>query len=225
MDRTSIRRCLPGVVAVAAALGAVVVMPSADAATGDPAALPHGLIKTVDHYQVKEVTPVRAPLDAAPLAAKKLNFTEQVQQQDQWCWAATGSSIERTLGATVSQAAFCAAGKGGSGGYCRNEGAEIPEIVRAFQGTGFNAQDAGGAISFASVQKQIDSGIPHLTGIYWTSGGGHANVIYGYDATNKSIMVGDPWPSYQRYQTWAYTQYRSNARFRWNDTVVNIAKR
>ncbi|WP_121011871.1 papain-like cysteine protease family protein [Saccharothrix australiensis] len=193
-------------------------------ATAPDAATPHGLIKTEEHTRVRDVAPVRASLHATPLASKKLNYTQQVQQQNQWCWAATGASIEQTLGVTVSQQAFCAAGKGSSPGYCPNQPAQIPEIVRGFRGTGFNAQDARGPISFASITQQIDAGIPHLTGIYWTSGGGHAEVIYGYDSTNQTLMVGDPWPSYQRYQTWNYTQYRSNAKFRWNDTIVNITK-
>ncbi len=225
MDRKPIRRGLPCVVAVAATLTASVVFSSPAVAAGDQAT-PNGLIKTQEHTQVKEISPVgTAALSVAPLASKRLNYTQQVQQQNQWCWAATGASIEATLGVTVSQQAFCAAGKGSSSGYCPNQPAQIPEIVRGFRGTGFNAQDAGGPISFASITKQIDAGIPHLTGIYWTSGGGHAEVIYGYDTANQSILIGDPWPTYQRYQTWNYTQYRSNARFRWNDTIVNIAKR
>ncbi|RKT55275.1 papain-like cysteine protease family protein [Saccharothrix australiensis] len=224
MDRTSIRRGLPCLAPVVLALTAVLSPVSATAATDDRVAPPNGLIRTQEHTEVREVVPTRAPLDVTPRASKKLNYTQQVQQQDQWCWAATGASIERTLGVTVSQQAFCAAGKGGVPGYCPNEGAEIPEIVDAFHGTGFKAEDANGPISFTSITQQIDAGIPHLTGIYWTSGGGHAEVIYGYDSTNQTLMVGDPWPAYQRYQTWNYTQYRRNARFTWGDTIVNIAK-
>ncbi|WP_156892907.1 papain-like cysteine protease family protein [Actinokineospora enzanensis] len=222
MDRTTIRRGLPAVIAAAAAITAVVLPStgSASAASGAQAR-PNGLIKTAEHTEVKEIAPWRASLDAAPLAAKKLTYTQQVQTQDQWCWAADGSSIERSLGGTASQQQFCAAGKG----RCVNQGAQISEIVRGFQGTGFNAQDAGGPVSFATITKQIDAGSPQLTGIYWTSGGGHAEVIYGYDSSNQTIYIGDPWPSYQRYQTWNLTQYRSNSQFRWNDTIVNIRKR
>lgn len=224
MDRKSIRRGLPCLLAVAAAFSASVAFPSLATAAPADQGTPHGLIKTEDHTEVREITPVIAPKSFNALASKRLNYTQQVQQQNQWCWAATGASIEQTLGVTVSQTAFCAAGKGSSGGYCPNQPAQIPEIVRGFRGTGFNAQDARGTISFASITQQIDAGIPNLTGIYWTSGGGHAEVIYGYDTTNQSILVGDPWPTYQRYQTWSYNQYRSNAKFRWNDTIVNITK-
>ncbi|MBW4720326.1 papain-like cysteine protease family protein [Saccharothrix obliqua] len=224
MDRTSTRRGLPCLVAVTLALATTALTPPVAAAAGDQGA-PHGLIRTEVHDQVREVQPPSAALaGVTPQAAKRLNYTQQVQQQDQWCWAATGASIERLLGSAVSQQVFCAAGKHSVPGYCPNEGAEIPEIVDGFQGTGFHAEDANGPISFASITKQIDAGIPNLTGIYWTSGGGHAEVVYGYDSANQTILVGDPWPSYQRYQTWSYSQYQRNSRFTWGDTIVNITK-
>ncbi|ANN18733.1 hypothetical protein SD37_25975 [Amycolatopsis orientalis] len=213
--------------ATGAAVFALSMLPAtALAQPGGDGDRPTGLIKTLTHTQVREVAPVAgtASTVAVSAASKQLNYTQQVQQYNQWCWAADGSSIEKALGGTASQAQFCAAGKGTSAGYCPNQAAQIYEIVRGFRGTGFSAQDAGGPIGFSSVVSQIDAGILNLTGIYWTSGGGHAEVIYGYDSANQSIMVGDPWPTYQRYQTWNYNQYRSNGQFRWNDTIVNIRK-
>ncbi|MEV0678727.1 papain-like cysteine protease family protein [Actinosynnema sp. NPDC050436] len=221
MNRKMIRRGLPCLASAVLAATAVLTPPAS--ATGDRDA-PHGVIKTREHAEVRDVTPPAALGGVTPQAAKRLNYTQQVQQQDQWCWAATGASIERLLGAGTTQQAFCAAGKNTSPGYCPNEGAEIPEIVDGFRGTGFTAEDADGTITYASITQQIDAGIPNLTGIYWTSGGGHAEVIYGYDTTNQTILVGDPWPAYQRYQTWSYNQYRRNARFTWGDTIVNITK-
>ena len=213
--------------ATGAAVFALSMLPAtALAQPGGDGDRPTGLIKTQTHTQVREVAPVAgtASTVAVSAASKQLNYTQQVQQYNQWCWAADGSSIEQALGGTASQAQFCAAGKGTSAGYCPNQAAQIYEIVRGFRGTGFSAQDAGGPIGFSSVVSQIDAGILNLTGIYWTSGGGHAEVIYGYDSANQSIMVGDPWPTYQRYQTWNYNQYRSNGQFCWNDTIVNIRK-
>ncbi|WP_414944674.1 hypothetical protein [Amycolatopsis sp. cmx-11-32] len=93
---------------------------------------------------------------AATAATKQLNYTQQAQQYNQWCRAADGSSIERSRGGTATQAQFCTAGKGTSAGYCPNQPAQIPEIVR---GTGFSAQNAGGPIGFTSVVSQIDAGL------------------------------------------------------------------
>ncbi|MYW91367.1 hypothetical protein G3I59_12330 [Amycolatopsis rubida] len=226
MDYRPTRRTVRITVATGAAALAVALLPgTALAQSNGDASQPNGLIKTATHTQVREVQPLGGSVHAAALpASKQLQYSQQVQQNDQWCWAADGSSIEQSQGGSASQAQFCAAGKGTQAGYCPNQAAQIYEIVRGFQGTGFSAQDAGGPISYSSIQNQVNSGILNLTGIYWTSGGGHAEVIYGYDSSNQSLMVGDPWPSYQRYQTWDYNQYRSNGQFRWNDTVVNIKK-
>ncbi|WP_051791042.1 papain-like cysteine protease family protein [Amycolatopsis jejuensis] len=226
MDYRPTRRTVRITFATGAAALAVALVPGVASATSNgDVSRPHGLEKTATHTQVREVQPLGAArASRAVQAANQLEYSQQVQQNDQWCWAADGASIEQSQGGSASQEDFCAAGKGAMSGYCPNEAAQIYEIVQGFQGTGFSAQDAGGPISYSSIQNQVDSGILNLTGIYWTSGGGHAEVIYGYDSANQSIMVGDPWPSFQRYQTWDYHQYQSNAQFRWNDTVVNIRK-
>ncbi|WP_328609029.1 hypothetical protein OG943_07875 [Amycolatopsis sp. NBC_00345] len=228
MDYRSNRRAVRAVVATGATALALAMLPaSAFAQSGGDTNRPNGLEKTSTHTQVRQVTPPGARAastsHAAP-ASKQLDYSQQVQQNDEWCWAADGSSIEQSQGGSASQEEFCAAGKGAQVGSCPNDAAQISEIVQGFQGTGFSAQDAGGPISYNSIEQQVDSGILNLTGIYWTSGGGHAEVIYGYDSSNQSIMLGDPWPSYQRYQTWDYSQYQRNAQFTWNDTVVNIQK-
>ncbi|MFD2470877.1 papain-like cysteine protease family protein [Amycolatopsis silviterrae] len=219
------RRTVRITVATGAAALATALLPGAALAqsSGD-VSQPNGLIKTATHTQVREIQPLGARTSHALPASKQLDYSQQVQENDQWCWAADGASIEQSQGGSASQEEFCAAGKGSPGGYCPNEAAQIYEIVQGFQGTGFSAQDANGPISYSSIQNQVNSGILNLTGIYWTSGGGHAEVIYGYDSSNQSLMVGDPWPTYERYQTWDYNQYRRNGQFTWNDTIVNIKK-
>ncbi|SEP39274.1 papain-like cysteine protease family protein [Amycolatopsis saalfeldensis] len=226
MDYRSTRRAVRAVVATGATALALAMLPaSAFAQSGGDANRPNGLEKTGTHTQVRTIAPLGAASSAHAMpASKQLDYSQQVQQNDEWCWAADGSSIEQSQGGSASQEEFCAAGKGAQVGNCLNEAAQISEIVQGFQGTGFSAQDAGGPISYNSIMQQVDGGILNLTGIYWTSGGGHAEVIYGYDSSNQSIMLGDPWPSYQRYQTWDYSQYQRNAQFTWNDTVVNIRK-
>ena len=227
MKSLSSRRVTRAALATGAAVFALSMVPAAALAQpGADGERPIGLIKTETHTQVREIAPVagNATTIAASAASKQLNYTQQVQQYNQWCWAADGSSIERSMGGSATQAQFCAAGKGTQAGYCPNQPAQIPEIIRGFQGTGFSSQDARGPISFTSVVSQVDAGILNLTGIYWTSGGGHAQVIYGYDTASQSIMVGDPWATSPRYKTWNYNQYRRNAQHTWNDTIVNIRK-
>ncbi|GAB3146961.1 papain-like cysteine protease family protein [Amycolatopsis sp. NPDC004378] len=210
-----------GLLLACGAAATLALAPQAAAAT--PAPVPNGLVLThplADNSHFK----LGAAAQAAT-AAVSLDYSQQVQQNDEWCWAADGASIEQFHGASTSQEEFCAAGKGTSPGYCPNEAAQIDEIVNGFHGTGFSGQSAGGAVSFATIRQQIDAGNPALTGIYWTAGGGHAEVIYGYDAANQSMNVGDPWPTYQRYRTQSYNDYLRNSEFTWGDTVVGIAGR
>ncbi|MCR6489780.1 hypothetical protein M8542_43910 [Amycolatopsis sp. OK19-0408] len=221
LDRKAFGMALACCAAVTAAT--LALAPTAGAATpGGPAApVPNGLtlthpLKDNSHFKL-------AAAGRAATAAVSLDYSQQVQQNDEWCWAADGASIEQFHGASTSQEDFCAAGKGTMPGYCPNEAAQIDEIVNGFHGTGFSADSAGGAVSYSAITQQIDAGNPALTGIYWTSGGGHAEVIYGYDAANQSMDVGDPWPTYQRYRTQSYNDYLQNSEFTWGDTVVDIA--
>jgi hypothetical protein len=213
-----------GMVSTCGAVVATVTLVLTPAAGAQPAAPPTPNGVTLTH-PLTDNSALRLPPNPA-LAAKaaaSLDYSQQVQQNDEWCWAADGASIEQFHGASTSQEQFCAAGKGTSAGNCPNEAAQIGEIVDGFRGTGFSASSAGGAVSFQTITQQIDAGNPALTGIYWTSGGGHAEVIYGYDASNQSMDVGDPWPTYQRYRTQSYNDYLSNSEFTWGDTVVGIS--
>ncbi|MCU1681279.1 MAG: hypothetical protein JWQ81_2018 [Amycolatopsis sp.] len=208
-----------GIICGAALFASALAAPLATAQTANGPATPNGLIGT---HAAQDHSTLRTAANPRATGRTQLNYAQQVQKNDEWCWAADGSSIEQFHGASTTQSQFCAAGKGTSVGNCPNQAAEIDEIVNGFENTGFNATNANGPISFNSVQQQINNGTPALTGIYWTSGGGHAEVIYGYDASNSTLNLGDPWPTYQRYQTSTYNNYLRNNRFTWQDTIVNI---
>ncbi len=76
-----------------------------------------------------------------------------------------------------------------------------------------------GTLPFQTVQQTIDANSPVEVGIYWTSGGGHAQVLYGYDASRQTLMYADPWPRSPRYAEMNYTTYRSNSQFRWAESL------
>ncbi|WP_030904451.1 papain-like cysteine protease family protein [Streptomyces sp. NRRL F-5126] len=155
--------------------------------------------------------------------AGQLNFTEQVQTQDEWCWDATALSIAQFLGygAGVNQNTFCDYARGLPAGYpCPDQAGQLSDAQRGWQGTGM--RDVGqvtGPVSFSTVTQSIDAGSPVEVGIYWTSGGGHANVLYGYDANSQTLMYADPWPSNPRYGEMNYNSYVSNYQFRWGQSL------
>jgi hypothetical protein len=212
-------------------LATLALAPSAQAQTAPsptaPGSAPDGVVLS---HPVRDNSALRIPAarphaaDAAPAASKYLKYTQQIQKYDEWCWAADGSSIEQYYGSAITQDQFCAAAKGTAVGNCPNETGELNQIVNGFQQTGFQARETGGALSWSSVQQQVNAGMPAMTVIAWASGGAHAETIYGYDANNGTLSAGDPWYSYSRYWTSTYNNYLSNSTFTWTDTVADIRK-
>ncbi|GAA4532027.1 papain-like cysteine protease family protein [Amycolatopsis samaneae] len=165
---------------------------------------------------------VASAAPAGPTASKQLNISQQVQEQDQWCWAGSGLTIAQYLQKDqgYSQTDFCSVARGGQPGeYCPNEAGYLEWVQTAFQALGINGGRIGGALSFAQVQQSIDGNSPIETGIYWTAGGGHAQVIYGYDSSTQALSYGDPWPSSPRYSQMRHQSYRSNGQFRWAESL------
>ncbi|TDQ01420.1 papain-like cysteine protease family protein [Labedaea rhizosphaerae] len=173
-----------------------------------------------------------APASAAPaeaqtaspaFAARNLGISMQVQQYDQWCWVASGNTIATYLGHGTSQNTFCDLARGYPTSYqCPNQPGYLSWDQRAFSALGVSPGYESGAVSWSTIVSNIDAGHPMETGISWTSGGGHAEVIYGYDSGSQSIYFGDPWPSDNRYNLMSYNAYRSNGQFYWDDTLYNI---
>ncbi|MEU6752280.1 papain-like cysteine protease family protein [Spirillospora sp. NPDC046719] len=157
-------------------------------------------------------------------AAGELPITQQVQQQDQWCWAASGLTIAKYFGVgNVSQNDFCNLARGyPRGGYCPNQAGQLQWDQRAFQALGLSPGYVSGPLSFQGVESEIDGRRPVQTGIYWSAGGGHSQVIYGYDPYSRTISYGDPWPSSPRYSEMAYSSYVSNYQFQWGQALSGI---
>jgi hypothetical protein len=164
------------------------------------------------------------PAAAAPEAATTLSISQLVQEQNQWCWAASGLTIARFLGygTGVSQNTFCDYSRGyPAGSQCPNQPGELTWVQRGYQALGLRPGTVTGALSFASVQGEIAGSRPIETGIYWTAGGGHAQVIYGYDSSGL-VYYGDPWPSSRRYSAMAYSSYVRNGQFQWAQSLYRI---
>ncbi|GAA2170888.1 papain-like cysteine protease family protein [Actinomadura napierensis] len=157
-------------------------------------------------------------------SAGELPITQQVQQQDQWCWAASGLTIAKYFGVgNVSQNDFCDLALGyPQGSYCPDQAGQLEWDQRAFQALGLNPGHVSGPLSFQGVEGEIDGQRPVQTGIYWSAGGGHSQVIYGYDPGSQTISYGDPWPSSPRYSEMAYSSYVSNYQFQWGQALSGI---
>ncbi|AHH95592.1 papain-like cysteine protease family protein [Kutzneria albida] len=178
-------------------------------------------------------TPTTSPAPTSttqptPGGAVVLKFSQLKQEQDQWCWDASGLSIARYLGYAkdVSQNSFCDYARGlADGAPCPNEPGEFSDVQKAYSRIGLGQGSvSSSALSFADVQTEINANRPIETGIYWTAGGGHAQVIYGYDPSTKKLSYGDPWPQSSTYNEMSYSSYVNNNQFRWAEALYRIGR-
>ncbi|MGW2253210.1 papain-like cysteine protease family protein [Kitasatospora sp. NPDC001660] len=160
-----------------------------------------------------------------PTSWTALDITMQKQVQDQWCWDASGLTIATYWGYNqYSQYDFCRLAQQGRWLDCNDRPATLDDMANGLSAMGFRngGYDLNRNASFSEVANEIANGRPFAVRIGWASGGGHMNVIYGYDSTSNMIAVGDPWPSTQTYTWWNFNTYVDNGSFRWTHSRVGI---
>ncbi|MEV5281095.1 papain-like cysteine protease family protein [Streptomyces sp. NPDC051994] len=164
------------------------------------------------------------PAAAAAANSKRLNITMQAQQKDNWCWAASGNTIATWFGRGYTQNQFCNAAFGRTQGYdCPNWQADLGNVQTALNWAGINSGSyVTGWLRYSTVQTEINNNRPIETRIQWSSGGGHMNVLYGYDDANSWVYWGDPWPSDNRYNWAAHDWYVDNDSFSWTHSLYRI---
>ncbi|BAJ30535.1 MULTISPECIES: papain-like cysteine protease family protein [Kitasatospora] len=208
-----------------AALALGVLAPALSVAATTPA---QAAPDTAARHEAAAAAPAaaQAPALAPALAgtARTLNITMQAQQQSNWCWAASGNTIATYYGYSYSQNQFCNLAFGRSvNSSCPNSQASLAEVQNALYRIGISSGSyVSGYLRYTTVQGEIDAGRPVETRIQWSSGGGHMNVLYGYDLSNNWLYWGDPWPSNYRYNWGDYNYYVSNGSFSWTHSLYRI---
>jgi Papain-like cysteine protease AvrRpt2 len=154
-------------------------------------------------------------------------FTVQMQQETNWCWAAVGVAVNNYLdpgsAPPLTQAALATEVLKIAGVNCTltpdkcNSTAALDDVLTV---TGnLNANLGEHPLEFASLKEQIDSGLPVCAQIDWFEGGAHAIALDGYYIISGAevVTVQDPLygPSLQLYEdlvsnylwngVWAYT--------------------
>ncbi|SHM26205.1 MULTISPECIES: papain-like cysteine protease family protein [Streptomyces] len=160
-----------------------------------------------------------------PTGRKALDISMQKQVKDQWCWDATGLTIANFWGYTrYNQYDFCRLAAQNNRLDCNNRPATLGDMANGLRNMGFRSSgsDLYRNASFGEARTEIANGRPFAVRIGWNSGGGHMNVIYGYDSTSNMIAVGDPWPTTKTYTWWNYSTYSGNNSFRWTHTRIGI---
>ncbi|MER7754129.1 papain-like cysteine protease family protein [Kitasatospora sp. NPDC097643] len=157
--------------------------------------------------------------------SRTLNIAMQKQVKTQWCWDASGLTIANYWGRTgISQDDFCRLAAQGSWVDCNNQPATLEDMANGLARLGLST--SGRSLyrnaSFGESTTEIAAGRPFGVRIGWRSGGGHMNVVYGYDGASNMIAVGDPWPSTQTYTWWNFDTYVNNNSFQWTHSRIGI---
>lgn len=158
-------------------------------------------------------------------ASRYLDVTAQAQEQDNWCWAATGNSVAAYHGyGQYSQNQFCNMAFGYAvNNDCPNDQATLGNDQRAFRTIGISGGSyVSNTISFSTLTSEINGNRPVMTRIGWSSGGGHMMVLTGYDTSGSTVEYYDPWPASSRWNTSTYGWYVSNSSFDWTHTLYRI---
>lgn len=164
--------------------------------------------------------------------SRNLSMTLKAQEENFWCWAASGEMVMEKLGATITQCDE-ANKRLGRADCCNSptpndcDKGGWPE----FEKYGFTADHTtNAALSWTNVKKQIDcQETPFCATWKYTNGnGGHMVVISGYKILNgvKQVRMRDPLPVNRGSSRWiTYTYYVSHPGYKhWND-YYNIEKR
>lgn len=138
-----------------------------------------------------------------------LPFSMQVQEQTEWCWAATAASVSAyyDVAPVLTQ---CEVASKCIGVDCcitplppeRNIKWALDAALKAIKHL---AADPSGALPFSSIVTEIDGGRPICCHISWD----HFIAIVGYDDSNQDVVVCDPDPHHAE-QTLPYETFVSD---------------
>ena len=155
-----------------------------------------------------------------------LNITSNVQEETEWCWAATSKTVIswlKSVSPVPTQSDIVRKVKG----RVINEAANNAEDLASL--TKFNVSNASkkSYIEFSSIKTYITGWkSPIKTGIS-TGISGHSHVIYGYyeNGSIKSIRYMDPSSKAPaRFNSMSYEQYKNNNKWRWIWTIYGNKK-
>ena len=156
-------------------------------------------------------------------SSRSIDVPVERQQQSNWCWAASARMTARYLGG--SSASQCQYVKWGlNSGSCPNVTGDFGTTTSAaLIGAGIYSPGSvsWSAISYGSLQSQINSNKPVIIRWGWSSGGGHALVIKGYNTAGTKVTYIDPGNG--SIHTQPYSWMKSGGGYTWTHTRYNIA--
>jgi len=150
----------------------------------------------------------RTMTESGNKTSKLLNIKLFPQEQNQWCWAATGKMTMLFAGGDINSITQCAQANDAFGQSSCCEDGKTKECNKPYyplyDNWNFTAREVfepgGAALSWADLKGLIDAGKPVAFLWKWKSGGGHYMVAVGYhedltaDPVKRMVHIHDPWP-------------------------------
>jgi hypothetical protein len=150
----------------------------------------------------------RATAENGNKTNKLLNVQLFPQEQNQWCWAATGKMTMLFAGGDVTSITQCAQANDAFGqDSCCDDGTAKKcnkPFYPLYENWGFTAKEVykseGTALSWTALKAVLDAGKPVSFLWKWDSGGGHYMVAVGYhedlsaNPVQRMVHINDPWP-------------------------------
>jgi hypothetical protein len=164
-----------------------------------------------------------AGLTSASAASRNNAAPVYVQEQSNWCWAATSkSTVQFYRGVSATQCQMVKWGKASSScddvtGYF---GADVSRTLLKAGLSGIGTTT--GPMTFAAVRGEIDSGRVVMIRWGWSAGGGHMLVLRGYDTTGSKLSYINPLQS--AYQSASHSWMQQYGTHTWTDSRYEILR-
>lgn len=161
---------------------------------------------------------VTQALAAEPFGAVDIPKVQQAKSN--WCWAACGESIARYYGNSITQATFAQQVKGNT----LNVTAADSEVQSGLEHWGISGTLVQDSVAFSTISSNIKAGNPLYAGWSWSSGGGHALVLDGYDSTSVTNSVEYMDPGDGAFHVSTYTSFKGGDSYNhvWDGTIYNF---
>ena len=129
----------------------------------------------------------------------QLNYNQQHQEQDNWCWAAVSTSIDLFYSPGNGTTQCALANQIHNQTDCCTNGSSPGCDRTAITGNVLSSlgrlrSQVQRALSFVEVDDELNAAQPVAARIGWSSGGFHVVVISGNgDTADEMLTVRDPW--------------------------------
>ncbi|MBN1601748.1 MAG: C39 family peptidase [Chitinispirillaceae bacterium] len=163
-----------------------------------------------------------------------LQVSEVIQEQSEWCWAATSACLLTYYGKTVTQCTIadyartnatwhdfgtesCCGKPGGKCNYWNyNFGfpGSIQDILKQWN---IESKGSGGSLTIEKVKQELGEGRPFIIRFALVPSGGH--FVVGHGIVDSTMYYMNPWPG-EGFKIGSYSWVKSNSKHSWQGTNV-----